>query len=355
MAEEKDQERTESATPKRREEARKKGNVAQSREISSVFILFTATGVLLFSASWMFSRLAGLTETLFVQAAGFHLSMENIPAFVLETFGAFAVVVGPLLLFLLLAAVAGNVVQVGFLFSSEALTPNLSKLDPIKGMKNLFSLRSLAELVKSLLKIVLLGTVAFFVLKGKIDRFPGLLQLGVADILSFIGRTSFQLALYSCLALAALAALDYVFQRWRYEEDLKMTKQEVKEERKQQEGDPLIRSRIRRMQTDMARHRMMAAVPEADAVVTNPTHLSVALRYDGEKMAAPQVVAKGAGNIAMRIREIAKENEVPLVEDKPLARALFKSVDIGDVVPFELYQSVAEILAYVYRLKGKTG
>jgi flagellar biosynthetic protein FlhB len=197
--------------------------------------------------------------------------------------------------------------------------------------------------------------VAFTMVKGQVDAMPALMQVGVAGILAFFGQVAFKVCVYTCLAMIVLAALDYIFQRWQHEKDLRMTKQEIKDEFKQTEGDPKIKARIRSIQMEMARRRMMDLVPEATVVITNPTHLAVALKFDAATMAAPQVVAKGAGFIAGRIRTVAAEHGVPVVEQKPLARTLFKGVDIGAFIPADLYQAVAEILAYVYKLKEFNG
>jgi flagellar biosynthetic protein FlhB len=219
-------------------------------------------------------------------------------------------------------------------------------------LKRLFSLRSLAELVKSIVKILFVAAVAYLMIKQDLDLIPTLTRQSVLDIFVFAARVAFKICFNVCLALVVLAILDFAYQRWEHEKSLRMTKQEVKDENKQTEGDPKIKARIRSIQMETARQRMMAAVPTADVVITNPTHLAVALRFDAARMIAPQVIAKGAGHVAERIKQIAAENDVPLVEDKPLARALYKIVEIGNTIPADLYKAVAEVLAYVYRLRG---
>ena len=256
------------------------------------------------------------------------------------------------MLAILAAGVCAHVAQFGFLFTTESLTPKMSRLSPINGLKRLFSLRSLVELAKSVLKVVTVGTAAFILIRSELHVVPGLVLSSVVDILAFTGWVAFKICLGACGALIILAALDYAYQRWEHEKNLRMTKQEVKDEYKQTEGDPKVKARIRSIQLETARRRMMEAVPEADVVITNPTHLAVALRFDGTKMAAPCVVAKGAGHVAERIKQIAAEHGVPIVENRPLARTLIKTVDIGASIPAELYKAVAQILAYVYRLKG---
>jgi flagellar biosynthetic protein FlhB len=277
--------------------------------------------------------------------------MNSIHPFVAAVFEQILSILLPVMTAVVIAGLLGNIIQVGFLFTGETLVPKFSKLNPIKGMKKFVSIRSLAELVKSLIKVCIVAGVAVLMIRGELENIPGLMQMRPIDIVAFIGSVSLRICFYTCLVLIVLAILDYAFQRWRHEKDLKMTKQEVKDEFKQREGDPKVRARIRKVQIEMARRRMMEAVPEATVVITNPTHLAIALKFDVKKMIAPCVVAKGAGAIAGRIKEIAKKNNVPIVENKPLAQTLFKAVEIGGLIPVELYRAVAEVLAYVYRLR----
>jgi flagellar biosynthetic protein FlhB len=348
------QERTERATGKRRQEARRRGQVALSREIPSALILLTSLGVFYFVGSHVFDRLAGLVSRTF----------NNLHAISLNTVGdagalaeeLFEVAVGmlvPILLPLLLAGFIGNVAQIGVEFHAGPLSPKFSKLNPVAGLKRIVSLRGLVELAKSLLKISFVAVIAGSVVSGYLTEFPSLVRWEIGSIWAFTVAAAVKIVFYVGLALAVLAALDYLYQNWQYERSLKMTKQEVKDERKQTEGDPQVKARIRSLQRQTAYQRMMAEVPKADVVITNPTHLAVALRFNAEKMVAPRVVAKGADHIAERIREVAREYGVPLVENKPLAQALFKMADVGDYVPVDLYRAVAEVLAYVYRLKGR--
>jgi flagellar biosynthetic protein FlhB len=259
----------------------------------------------------------------------------------------------PAMLSIVLVALLSNVAQVGFAVSWKSLEPKFSRLDPINGFKQKFTSRAVMEFVKTLLKIGIISMVAYYSIKGELTHITHLNDYGVAQILLFILKVSFWIFIKVCLIMIVVALIDYAYQKWKFLDDQKMTKKEVKDETKQTEGDPLVKSRIRQLQHQAARKRMMADVPHADVVVTNPTRLAVALKYDGEKMDAPMVLAKGAGPIAENIRRIARENDVPLVEDKQLARNLYSSVDIGQEVPMELFQAVAELLAYVYKLKGK--
>ncbi len=351
MPEKNDQERTERATPKKRAQARKKGQVAQSREIPSAAILIGATAVFYFWGSNMVGRFTRFMHHFYQNIGTLDVQQSTIPLLFWQVTQQVFWMLFPLLAAIVLVAVAANVAQIGFLVIEEPFAFKFSKLNPIEGIQRLFSLRSLAELVKSLLKMVFVGMVAFAMVKGRVGVMPSLIETGVGGIIAFFGQVAFRVCAYTCLAMIVLAAMDYAFQRWQYEKDLRMTKQEIKEEFKQTEGDPKIKSRIRAIQLEMARRRMMDQVPEATVVITNPTHLAVALKFDAASMAAPQVVAKGAGYVAERIRDLAVEHGVPIVEQKPLARSLFKGVDIGAFIPAELYQAVAEVLAYVYRLR----
>jgi flagellar biosynthetic protein FlhB len=347
------QERTEKATAKRREEARRKGQVAQSREIPSVLILMTAMGVFYFAGAWMFWNITEVISGVFERLDTLRLeAISDVSAFSAEIFKKAFLILISFFVPVLIAGMAGNIGQIGLEFHGEPLRPKLKKLNPISGMKKFVSIKSLVELVKSIFKVMVVGAIAYGVITTETAKFPGLMQQEVGDILIFIGKLAFKVFFFVCLALIILAVLDYIYQRWQYEQDLKMTKQQVKDERKQQEGDPRVKGRIRKVQMEMAARRMMEAVPEADVIITNPIHLAVALQFDAAKMAAPAVVAKGAGHLAERIKEIARNHQVPIVEDKPLAQALHKMVEIGESIPVELYRTVAEVLAYVYRLKG---
>jgi len=354
MSEKRNQDKTESATPKKREDARKKGQVAVSREIPSVFILFMTMGVFFFLGSQMFNGLSDLMRDALQHSLTLDLQELSVVRILSAVLGKIFWILCPLMVAILLAGIVANVSQFGFLITGKTLIPKLSKLNPLSGMKRLFSLRSLVEVAKALLKILIIGLVAYLTLRQHVLFLPNLMRMEVLDILSFTGNVSLEICLYTCLALIILAGLDYAFQRWQYENDLKMTKQEVKEEWKQREGDPIVKARIKRVQMEMSQRRMMADVPTADVVVTNPTRLAVVLKFDTEKMDAPLVVAKGAGHIAARIREIAESSGVPILEQKPLAQTLFKTVEIGETIPMTLYKAVAEVLAYVYRLKGRT-
>jgi flagellar biosynthesis protein FlhB len=357
VAEGNDQEKTEPATDKKRSDARAKGQVAKSQEISSVAILLGSLAVFMFGGSWVFLNLKEFMGYSFQNIGTTRLNdVVSVRNLIATAFKSAILTLSPLMFTVLVVGVAANIAQVGFQFSSKSLTPDISRLNPLNGIKKLFSLRSLVEVFKSQVKIIFVGVIAFVILWKEVENIPGLIQAeDVMQILLFIGRVAFNIAFFVCLALIILAVLDFAYQRWQHEKDLKMTKQEVKDETKQTEGDPQVKRRIRSVQKEMAMRRMMEAVPKADVVITNPTHLAIALKFDSGEMAAPRVEAKGAGLIAERIREIATEHNIPIVEQKPLARTLFKSVEIGEFIPVDLYRAVAEVLAYVYRLKGMNG
>ncbi len=348
-----DQDKTEPATPKKREEARKKGQIANSREVPSVLVLLSALSVFYFSGGWMLNQVAGIMETVFGQAGQLDFDVQNVQSLLWFLFQKVVTVMAPLIAVVAFAGIFGNIAQFGFLLSGEPLTPKLNKLNPLKGIKRLISIRAGVELCKAILKVIIIGGVTYLMISSEITKIPALVSISVSSIMGFMGQVALKLGFFTCLVLIILAAVDLVFQRWQHERDLRMTKQEVKDEFRQREGDPMVRSRIRAVQREMAMRRMMNAVPDATVVITNPTHLAVALKFD-RSMQAPVVVAKGAGHLAARIKEIAVEHDIPVIEQKPLARALFKNVEIDQHIPADLYHAVAEILAYVYRLKGLT-
>ncbi len=354
MAENSGQERTEQATGKRRLEARKRGQVAMSREIPSAFILLTVLAVFHFAGPGVFDRCQTLLSGIFRDLHSLRMAtVADAGTLAVELFQTVIMLLVPIFLPLLVVGFLANVAQIGFEVHAEAMAPKFAKLNPFSGIKRLVSLRSLVELVKSVLKLLFVGGIAYAVVSGFLEDFPALVRYDLSALWRFLHQAAFKIIFYVCLAMILLAALDYIYQRWQHEQSLKMTKQEVKDDRKQSEGDPAVKARIRSLQRQAAYHRMMAEVPTADVVITNPTHLAVALKFRPEEMPAPKVVAIGADYIAERIRESARAHGVPVVENKPLAQALYKMTGLGDYVPVDLYRAVAEVLAYVYRLKGK--
>jgi flagellar biosynthetic protein FlhB len=345
-------EKTEEATSKRKGEARQKGQVAKSTEVNSVFIILAAFFTLKLIGSYIYDELTRYMQLSFSNVAMADMTINSIR----EIFLGFAIVflktALPVMCVILIVSLTINFIQVGFLFSFEPLMPKFSKLDPISGFGRLFSKRSLVELVKSLLKIVIIGYFIYRFMRKQIEQIPSLISAELIDSLHLAASLILNLVFQISAVMIVLAAFDYFYQWWEHKESLKMSKDDIKQEFKQSEGDPLIKGKIKQRQRAMSMQRMMQEVPKADVIVTNPTHFAVALKYE-KSMAAPIIVAKGQDLIAQRIKEIAKENKVVIVENKVLARALYAAVDIGYPVPPELYQAVAEVLAYVYKLKKR--
>ena len=349
-------EKTEAATPRRRGDARRRGQVPRSPDLTSTLVFL---GLLL-----AVRNLGGesghvikvYTDSIFmhINAADFSsaLVMQLLREAVIVLFRA----VGPILLVAMFLGVVVNVIQTnGPVFATESLTPDLNRINPAKGVQRFFSSRAFVDLAKSLLKIGFIGFIAFSTTR---DCYPQLVMMARMDImaaLGLIGGVLFNMALRVTAGMLVLAAIDYFYQRWQHEKTLKMSKEEIKQEHKQSDGDPLLKARIRARQRSLAKKRMMTAVPQADVIVTNPTHFAVALKYDGENMGAPVVLAKGQDLIAKKIREVAQENNIPIVENPPLARTLYKEAEIGREIPADLYQAVAEVLAFVYQINQRRG
>jgi flagellar biosynthetic protein FlhB len=258
----------------------------------------------------------------------------------------------PLFILILIGVLIVHFLQTGFLLTTVPLSPDLSKLNPLQGIKRIFSINTIYETVKGLFKVTILGTILYLVLKKEVFNIPLLVDMDIVNVINFSFAQIKKLIMISALVLTVFAAVDFAFQRWQFSRNLRMTKQEVREEHKEVEGSPMIKARMKSIQREMARRRMMQEVPRADVVITNPTHFAVALKYDVKKSGAPRVVAKGANLIAGKIKEIAKQSGVPVVEDKPLDRALF-TLDVNQEIPEAFYKAVAAILAQVYKMKGK--
>ncbi len=350
MAEESDLERTEPASSRRLEQAREEGNVPQSRELMAFMVLAAGAGVFWVLGGWLSQRASGLLRQglSFSREAAFDTTLMTGSALSL-TMDAF-VIAGPIFLFAIVAAIATPFMIGGGVISPKAFQLDLNRMDPIKGLGRMFSWQSIAELVKAVLKALLIGGVLYWVVLHEQDRLFALLSQPIGSALVSFS----QVLLYSFLALvgglAIIAAIDVPFQLWQYHDRLKMTYEELKREARESEGDPHLKARIRSQQRELARSRMMSAVPQADVVVTNPTHFAVALKYESGTMGAPTVVAKGMNLIAQRIRDLAGENQVPILEAPPLARALYRHTDVGEQIPAPLYTAVAEVMAYVYQL-----
>lgn len=351
MAEEREEDRTEPATPRRREEARARGQVARSADFSSAVVLLAGVLALRFAGRPLADGLSGSVSAVLGGLA----EVDGDPAALASRFGgAFAAVLAaflPIAGVALAAAAGAGLLQVGFLFTADPLKPDLDRLNPATGLGRLLSLRGLARLLAGLLKLAVVGGVAFWTIWAERGTLVGLSGRGFDPVPALSADLMQVLALRTALALLVLAAADYGYQKWQYERDLRMSRRELREELRRYEGDPRIRERRRAVQRQLALDRMVLAVPQATVVITNPTHLAVAVRYK-KSMDAPVVVAKGAEGMARRIREAAMEHGVPIVERRDLARALYREVEVGGAVPSALYKAVAEILAYVYRLKG---
>ena len=352
------QNKTEPATPKRKEEARRQGQIAVSRDLSTAAILLGGIGLLAAMMPVGLEKMTDMTRrglTLSFPPSFYHeLSIEQVYAVVVQTGVTVLTLSFPIIAGILLAGSGVSLAQTGFLWRANAMQLDFSRISPLKGLSRLASLRSVVELIKGLLKIAIVTGIGVLMVRHDILQIPGLIEFDMGPALQVAGGLAIKVALAVSGAIVVLAVLDYFYQRYEWERSIRMSKQEIKEEHKATEGDPLIKSRVRMAQRELVKKRMLAAVKTADVVVTNPTHLAVALKYDAGKMTAPVVVAKGAGLIAERIRELARHHGVPVVENKFVARTLFKLVEIGREIPADLYRAVAEILAYVYRARGVT-
>ena len=350
MAEESDLERTEPASSRRIEQAREEGNVPQSRELTAFLVLLAATGGLWSLSGWVFSHANGIFRhsLSFGREAAFgERAMVNSMS-TLSFDGL--MMAAPIFFLTILAAIAAPAMIGGFVFSPKALALNFERMDPVRGLQKLFSMQGLGELVKAVLKSLLIGGVVFWVIWHDAGALFSLQGQSVESGISHFFHLLFSSVVALLVGIALIVAIDVPFQLWQYYSRLKMSREELKQEHKEMEGDPQLKARIRRQQREMARKRMMADVPKADVVVTNPTHFAVALKYDSASMGAPTVLAKGTELVAQRIREIAGEHNIPVLEAPPLARALFRHAEIGAQIPAALYTAVAEVMAYVYQL-----
>jgi flagellar biosynthetic protein FlhB len=347
-----DSQRTEEPSQRRLQEAREKGQVAQSREVQHwIVILGVALAIFIF-AGQAATGTARLMLPFLERPETIPFDFDNLRwMFAGIVFGLVKIAVLPLLV-LIIAAMAGGLIQTGFVFSGEQLKPKLERISPIEGAKRLFSRRSLAEFAKNLAKLGVVGTVAVMVLWPMANDAARLIGLDQGAVLGLMQHDSMRLLIALLAIMALIAALDYLYQYFEHIRRLRMSKRELREELKQSEGDPLIKSRIRQLRMERARRRMMAQVPKADVVITNPTHFAVALKYEVGRMAAPVLIAKGADAVAFRIRELAEAHKIPVVENPPLARGLFASVELDEEIPAEHYKAVAEVIGYVMRLRG---
>ena len=352
-------EKTEPATEKKKQDARKEGQVAKSKEIENAFSLLA-----------LFVILKVYTETLGTKLVGFfHLTYDDIPEYIKnyegkvnytsimtlygESIVQMLLILAPVLITAFVVSFVCDVAQVGWHPTAKPLQPKGSKINPISGFKKIFSKNALVELIKSILKVIVVLIVTYSYLKKNVNGLFLLYDTSLFEGVKSAGTLLINLGIRISIAYLLIAFSDYGYQRWKHSDDLKMTKQEVKDEYKQQEGDPQIKGKIRQRMREVSQRRMMQNLPKADVVITNPTHYAVAIMYDAEKYDAPVVIAKGENYLAQRIKDVARENQIEIVENKPLARMLYANVEVGEMIPPELYQAVAEVLAFVYKLKGK--
>ncbi len=350
--EESQEQRTEQPTHRKREKAREKGKVARSTELTSAAVVIGGIVALKLLLPWITRAASEFTIKSFSSIPLIE-SADDVRLIAIETIVGGIRILAPFMLVIVSIALAANFMQVGFLVSTEPITPSLEKINPISGFKRLFSMRSLVMVAINSAKALLVGLVFYHSIKNGINGYLSLGDCGIGDTIGFLAKQAFVASLKAGLILAILGMADYAYQRRQHTKSLMMTKHELKEEYKELEGSPLIKSRIRAAQKELARRRMMNAVPTADVVVTNPVHIAVALKYDGETMNAPMVVAKGKRLIAEKIKEIAIKHGIPIYENRALAHSLYELVEVGAEIPESLYRAVAEVLSYVYRLKNK--
>ena len=342
-------EKTEEPTAKKRADARKKGQVARSQEVNSAFVLLVGFFGLKLLWDSIYVSIATYTTYVFSNLNQ-TVDTENILRIFINIVLVLAKTAFPIMIFIMIIGLAINFFQVGLNFNTESIEFKLDKLNPINGFGRIFSKRSLVELVKSFFKILVIGFFLYRFIHEQILAMPQFMFFDLTTSLTLVAEIIFQMSFIVIGVIMIMAFMDFGYQKWQTTQDLKMSKQEVKDEMKQTEGDPQIKGKIRQKQRQMAMARMMKEVPKADVIITNPTHYAVALAYE-QGMIAPTVIAKGQDLVAQRIKEIGRETRVPIIENKPLARTLFATVEVGGSVPQELYQAVAEVLAYVYRLK----
>jgi len=354
MAEESFQEKTEQATPRRREKARERGQVARSMDLNAAVIILLGFTTLFMVGPHLVNQMRELLRYTMINAPTIALQDPSFRTVFSEAVQNFFVMMAPFFLALVAVAFAINVLQVGFRIAPKAMEPKFDKLDVVSGLKRLFSMRSAVQLLRDPLKLAVVGLVGFWAISSEFESFFGLPDLSVEQLGTVLAKLSLVVALKIGLGILVIGLLDFMYQRYELEKNLRMSKQEIRDEYKETEGSPEIKQRVRQIQRQRAQRRMMADVATADVVITNPTHIAVALKYDPSEMDAPTVVAKGQRLIAEKIKELAREAGIPIVEDKPLARALFKMCDVGQLVPARLYRAVAEILAHIYRINGKT-
>ncbi len=346
--------KTEKATPKRRRDERKQGNVSQSKDVVNVIYVFVAFTVIQMYFPVMNENISKYMKEMF-REVGFmtDFSNENITKYALDFMVAAVVSVLPVALACMATGVIMHGIQTKFLFTSKVLRPKLERLNPIEGVKKLFSLKNIVELLKNLIKTVILILIVYFLLIEYIVDVIRTMDMGIANAVAFTYELVMNMIVRVTMVFGVVAFLDYLYQRWDYERRIRMSKEDIKEEHKQTEGNPQIKGKIKETQRQMARRRMMQAVPNADVIIRNPTHYAIALKYDTSKNSAPIVLAKGMDELALRIIAVGEEHAVPVIENRPLARGLYEKTELNQEIPQEYYGAVAEILVYIYKLNNK--
>jgi flagellar biosynthetic protein FlhB len=346
-------EKTEEPSQHRIDESRKKGEVASSKELSSVIVLAGTLTALTLSSIYIFEVMSEYIEWLYGIEVGKAFTQETGKRILSRTFIVGGKCIAPVFITSICLGVLAQIMQIGILFAPDVLQLKVDRINPLNGLKRIFSMKAIVEVVKGLFKFTVIMVITYSIISANMESFTGFLHTEASMSLSYGKMMAFKLAMSILIGMLVIAIGDFAWEKYSYKKKLRMTKQELKEETKERDGNPEIKQKIRSIQRELATKRMMADIPKADVIVTNPTHISIVIRYDGKTMIAPEVIGKGADHMAMRIREIAKKHDIPIVENVPLARALYKTVKVGQGVPRTLYKAVAEILAFVYRLKKK--
>jgi flagellar biosynthesis protein FlhB len=345
-------EKTEQATDSRREEFRKRGQVAQTKELGTAVMFLTAAGFIYVLGRFLMQNISEIFEHMLGPSMVATVQSEKLTEMLFYTGTKLIILLAPILLAAMLIGIFSQVAQTGFLQIEDALKFDLNKMNPISAVGRIFSMKGLVEFLKSLLKMVIVFTSMYFLLKSEVRQIPYLSGFSIPQIFSYMGTIVFKLLLGTGIFMLVLAVADYFFQRMALEKEMMMSKQEIKEEHKSREGDPLIKARIRKIQREVANRKMLTEIPKGDVVITNPTHIAVVLKYS-DHLPAPQLIAMGGDYMAEKIKEIAKQHNIPILENKPLARTIFKTMKVGQIIPKELFVAVAEVLSYVFRLRKK--
>lgn len=352
MAEEGQDDKTEQATDARRAEFRKRGQVAMTRELGTALIFLAAAGLLYAMSRFFFTNIVEVFNVSFGASMLKYAKAGQFADLLWFVGGKLVFLLAPIMFAATVIGVASNLMQTGFLQVEDALSMNLGRLNPLSAIGRIFSMKGVGELVKSILKMIVVIWTMYLLLKSEINQIPVLSSYSIEEQFAYLGRVMFKLLMGTGIFMMVIAVADYFFQRWQLEKEMMMSKQEIKEEHKSHEGDPMIKARIRKIQREVSQRKMMQNIPKADVIITNPTHIAVALRYS-DKLPAPQLIGKGADFMAEKIKDLARQHNIPVIENKPLARTIFKTMKVGQVIPRELFVAVAEVLSYVFRLKRK--